>query len=203
MRKNFKIDRYYAIVVLCWVEKMRIYNILVSSKVNGKGKRLVIWTQGCSILCKGCFNPETHDFSAGYDVTIEAIMEMVRKSDIDGVTISGGEPFDQKDALLNLVSALRDTTNLDIIVYSGYSLQELSLNELSRQILQKIDAVITGKYDEGKKNTRYLYGSSNQEVTLISDKFSKDDFEGPQEFEILVQSNGMKIITGFPIEGVF
>lgn len=84
---------------------LRLSGIIDESIVDGPGIRYVIFTQGCPHHCPGCHNPQTHDFSGGFNADIPAILEAIREDPLlDGITLSGGEPFCQAEALGSLWS---------------------------------------------------------------------------------------------------
>ena len=129
----------------------------------GFGRRVGIWFQGCSIRCPGCISPDTWDPAPGQttvDETNAAIAPWL--SSADGVTISGGEPFDQPAALQALLVALRPRINGDVLVFTGYELAAVS-SSLDR-FADTIDTLITGPFDARAGQTLTLRGSDNQEV---------------------------------------
>src|SRR3990172_12478082 len=98
--------------------KIYLHAFEPSSRANGPGLRAVLWTQGCSLGCPGCFNSETHDPGAGREVDVELLAgEIAGRHGIDGVSISGGEPLQQAEALCELLERLRPTS-LSILVRS-------------------------------------------------------------------------------------
>ena len=93
--------------------KIRIHDLIPISNVNGPGKRFCIWVQGCNLNCPNCFNPTTHSFTLGSLYQIEEILQMiVSVKGIEGISISGGEPFLQSNALLELATMIKKKTNL-------------------------------------------------------------------------------------------
>src|SRR5438045_2768327 len=98
--------------------ELRLHQFLPASRANGPGRRAVLWFQGCSLNCPGCFNPQTHAFSGGEGVTVEEMVaRLVGLGDsIEGVTLSGGEPFQHRLAVLSLLSQLRAETKLGVLV---------------------------------------------------------------------------------------
>ena len=144
---------------------MRIAGTIPCSLVNGPGIRYVIFTQGCPHKCFGCQNPETWDAEGGVLVqpsTIwESIIDHVRT--LDGITISGGEPYLQGQELLYLMNWVRSTDltkNLDIWLYTGYEWEDIKDHPLTKLV----DVVVTGRFHMSEKVTGKLYGSSNQRV---------------------------------------
>lgn len=140
--------------------------------VLGPGTRAGIWLQGCSIRCAGCVSMDTwNNPDAGQQVTVTDVADWLSGLiGIEGVTISGGEPFDQPASLLELVRGIRerfDSDCFDILVFSGYSSRVLRGKH--SVVLEHIDAVVTGPYLQSKAVTGQLRGSSNQNVELCSD----------------------------------
>ncbi len=148
-------------------EKIRIAGIVEESIVDGPGLRFVIFTQGCPHNCKGCHNPQTHDFNGGEEIPIEGIIEKIKSNPLlKGITLSGGEPFMQAKALSILLDKIKDT-KLDIITYTGFRFEELLQKENDEncfmELLERTDIIIDGKFEEDKKNENLMYrGSSNQ-----------------------------------------
>ena len=145
--------------------KLRISGIVNDSIVDGPGIRLTIFTQGCLFNCPNCHNPQTHDLNGGYDQEISEIMALIEKNSLlDGVTISGGEPFLQPKALLNLVKQIQ-SLSLSVMVYSGYTFEQLINDTAKRALLQEIDYLVDGLFIEELKSLELLYrGSSNQRL---------------------------------------
>ena len=110
---------------------MKIARILYPVKNLGPGNRIGIWFSGCHKYCKGCANPELWDDKSIGDIsgeTVQMVIGQLRSDkypEIDGVTISGGEPFLQPDALREVINILLKENIKDILVYSGYQKVEL------------------------------------------------------------------------------
>jgi anaerobic ribonucleoside-triphosphate reductase activating protein len=133
----------------------------------GPGQRLGIWFQGCSIRCSGCISADT--WGPGRTVVdVTTLLEQVAPwlDKADGITISGGEPFDQFDALLQMLVGLRQRTAADILVYSGHPLE--TLQPMLDQARDLIDAVISDPYLERAAQSLALRGSDNQRLTLLT-----------------------------------
>lgn len=133
----------------------------------GPGQRLGIWFQGCSIRCSGCISSDT--WGPGRTVVdVATLLEQVAPwlAQADGITISGGEPFDQFDALLQMLVGLRQRTAADILVYSGHPLE--TLQPMLDQARDLIDAVISDPYLEHAAQSLALRGSDNQRLTLLT-----------------------------------
>lgn len=150
--------------------KIRIAGIVNDSIVDGLGFRLTIFTQGCLRRCPGCHNPQTHDFNGGETKDIDEIIELVRKNPLlDGVTLSGGEPFAQATACAAIAKAVH-SMGLNVWCYTGYTFEELLTNSgVLRELLNNIDVLVDGPFIEKQKtlNSRFR-GSSNQRIIDVS-----------------------------------
>jgi len=178
---------------------MNIAHIEENCFVYGPGCRFVIWTQGCSIHCDGCWNKEMWSFDTINEISMHKLTEQIENEieSIEGVTILGGEPFDQFDELKKLVKQIRKL-DLSIIVYTGYSLNEL-LKKNYTKIYEFIDILISEKYDNSKRSDNGgLIGSSNQKITFLSNKYSKEELPLNNQIEISINSNGQINYYGFP-----
>jgi anaerobic ribonucleoside-triphosphate reductase activating protein len=133
----------------------------------GPGRRLGIWFQGCSIRCPGCISADTWASDRGVtsvDELFEAVSPWLSWS--DGVTVSGGEPFDQPDALHELLLKIRHASRGDILLYTGYTFESLSSQLCHFEGL--IDAMITDPFDRKVSRTMALRGSDNQRLIWLT-----------------------------------
>ena len=129
----------------------------------GPGRRLGIWFQGCSLRCEGCISVDTWA-TAKTLIPIEQLMTKLSSylPLIDGITISGGEPFDQFEALLAIVVQLRKKTKVDILVYTGYAVEDIT--DQLQQIKPYIDVLISDPFQRQSSQTLRLRGSDNQRL---------------------------------------
>lgn len=139
--------------------KIRISGLIQESIVDGPGLRFVIFMQGCVLNCKNCHNPQTHNLTGGYEIDTDEIIQTICENPLlDGVTISGGEPFLQEKQLIPLIKKIKQH-NLSTIVYTGYTFEKLK----NKDLLNYIDYLIDGPYIEELKSLSLMYrGSSNQ-----------------------------------------
>lgn len=151
--------------------KIRLAGIIENSINNGEGIRKVIFAQGCKHHCKGCFNPSTHDFNGGYECDTDKIIERINNDYmIDGVTFSGGDPFEQAEAFAEIAKNINP--ELNIWCYTGYTLQEI-INKANEKpewvdLLTHIDVLVDGKFEEDKKDRNLKFkGSSNQNIIQL------------------------------------
>ena len=168
------------------------------SKVNGPGNRFVLWTQGCSKGCSECFNPETWSTNIYKELSPRQIFELVKNFEVDGITISGGDPLEQEDELLELLMLLSSMRlRKGIILFSGFTRAEISSNIIREKCLSYIDVLIDGRYEKNLKVDFSLKGSSNQEFYFFSNKISSSELVFDQEIEIS-SLEGDIMMTGFP-----
>ena len=153
---------------------LRIAGIIQESVCDGPGIRLVVFTQGCFRHCKGCHNPQTHDPNGGYDISVDGLLEMVSKNPLlDGVTLSGGEPFLQAGVLAEFAEKCHQH-DLSVMVYTGYQYEEILMQEENadwQKLLHVADILVDGPFIQEKAAPEIPFiGSSNQrifELTLM------------------------------------
>lgn len=153
------------------------FNLQISSlhwpvTVLGYGKRVGIWFQGCTIGCQGCCAPDTWESDPKLFTTVDKVMSWVHSIDsdeIDGFTISGGEPFQQPEALFELLQQLAlmkgNPAKRDVLVYSGFSFA--ALRRRYRALIELCDMVISDPYKEDSE-AAHLRGSVNQTLNFLS-----------------------------------
>lgn len=139
----------------------------------GPGQRIGLWVQGCSLHCKGCLSPDTwHQRDNAIEIS-ELIAQLSQWFPFaDGITISGGEPFEQPKALQQLLKALRQHFQGDISVYSGYEWEQIKQQVLEMDGL--IDALMSGPYQENAPQTQLLRGSDNQQLHRLTPLAMRD-----------------------------
>lgn len=183
---------------------LRLHSLMECSAVNGPGRRAVIWTQGCSLQCPGCWNPQTHNPLLGFRREVPEVVEWLSKvgrdNSIEGLTISGGEPMEQAPAILELLHQLKAADPaLSIGLFSGYSERELySTDRLA--IRNYLDFAVLGRYNPMRPGTNAMVSSTNQALHLYTSRYSRADF-AEQSVEIQIDDTGLTQITGFPILG--
>ena len=153
---------------------IRVAGILENSQVNGHGNRLVIFVSGCTIHCEHCQNKDMQDFGYGDYIPMDNIIDKIRTNlpIIDGITISGGEPFDNTRKLITLLRMIRkEFADINIWCYSGYTLNQILMDKKNRlKMLKYIDYLVEGPYIpeldpslNGKERPKYR-GSLNQNI---------------------------------------
>lgn len=149
---------------------MRIAGIVNDSIVDGPGLRLAIFAQGCPHHCPGCHNPESHDFAGGSDMDTEKIIARMDANPLlDGITLTGGEPFEQPDACRILADAAH-ARGLNVWAYSGYTFEQLCAVPEKRRLLEACDVLVDGPFllEERSLDLRFR-GSKNQRVLKVAE----------------------------------
>ncbi len=157
---------------------IRLAGIHEESTVDGPGIRYTVFTQGCLHNCPGCHNMETHPTDGGYRQEINKIIEDIKKSElISGVTVSGGEPFLQIYPLKYLLMSIKKETQLNTMLYTGYTIEELinpdgefkDRKEIIENILKYTDILVDGRFIENEKSmTLKFRGSKNQRLIPLN-----------------------------------
>ena len=196
---------------------MLIHAIFPQSTVNGPGNRAVVWLQGCTLGCEGCWNPQSHAFLQQHYWPVEKVAEWVLScKDVEGITLSGGEPMQQADELLELYCKIKlSRPEFSIGIFSGYTLHELETGRwkfrsrvgtwkagdpnLFAAIRAFLDFGIFGRFNRHMVSTdKPLCGSRNQSVIFFTDPYSQEDLE-QQGYEINLAEDGRTAtVTGFP-----
>lgn len=176
---------------------LKLHSFAKLSRANGPGKRAVVWFQGCSLACVGCFNPETHT-SQGDLWLVDRLVETLQadNASLDGITVSGGEPLEQPDALRELIQNWKAYGQGTVIVLTGYTWQEIQGDPQRRDAVQLADVVVSGRYNASQHLGSGLRGSRNKEYHFLTDDYSEEDFRELPEIEILIDESGTIIWTG-------
>lgn len=176
----------------------RLHALMPESRANGPGSRMVIWFQGCTLDCPGCFNTLTHPSSNSGLTSVASIVEIIMNAAhrLDGVTITGGEPFQQSEALECLVREIRRKTSLSVLVFSGHTKDEIMRLPLGNDILADVDVLIAGRYIKKLHSGRGLCGSSNQAVHFLSSRYTEKDVVLAPVAEVRISAEGTIQVTG-------
>jgi anaerobic ribonucleoside-triphosphate reductase activating protein len=135
--------------------------------VLGPGERIAVWTQGCSIRCKGCMSKHTWEFNKNYKKNIKEFIHELNQYNCKSITISGGEPFDQINFLFFL-KELRNNGFDDILVYSGYPYN--FIKQSFKKCLFYIDVLISEPFESGNESLLAYKGSDNQKAIIFNKK---------------------------------
>ncbi|GDY03293.1 radical SAM protein [Planctomycetota bacterium] len=169
------------------------------SAANGPGQRFVIWVQGCAIRCPGCWNPDTWTFATRQLRDTAALAdEIVATSEIEGVTLTGGEPFHQARALVDVASRVR-AAGLSVFVFTGYDLHELNQSDHC-ELLALTDVLVSGRYVQSLRSFESEWrGSTNQRVHFLSARYTEASMADSAHVEFHLAPDGELSVTGFPL----
>lgn len=178
--------------------KIQLYMTCRSTKALGPYTRYAVWVQGCKKRCPGCIAPDAQPLDGGYVEDVECLVQdILSQPDIEGITISGGEPFLQQEALCELIDTLHSKRDLGVIVYTGMLYEEIAQTPLAK----RCDLIVDGEYIEALNDDLSLRGSSNQRVICISSRYAnivKQHYGLPgRKMEFVIKNNRTSMI-GIP-----
>ncbi|SFC67517.1 anaerobic ribonucleoside-triphosphate reductase activating protein [Clostridium uliginosum] len=168
---------------------IRLSGIAYESLVNGPGMRRVFFSQGCNHNCKGCFNPDTHDFNGGEEMDMdELIQDVLGNSMIRGVTFSGGDPFERAYQFSYMAKIFKNN-KLNIWCYTGYTFEyimsHLESNNAWKELLSNIDVLVDGRFEEDKMEDGLKFrGSLNQRIVDVQESLKHNKVIKFKEYEI-------------------
>lgn len=143
--------------------KFRVLDIIRGTTVDGPGFRTAIYFAGCRHACHGCHNPQSWDFNAGTEMTLEEIMEVVEEEDFD-VTLSGGDPMYHPEEIAALAESIRALGH-KVWLYTGFTIEEILADERLSLPLPYLDAIVDGPYVAALRDPDLPFrGSSNQRI---------------------------------------
>jgi anaerobic ribonucleoside-triphosphate reductase activating protein len=178
----------------------RMHAVLPRSRANGPGLRYVIWSQGCTLACPGCFNPETH--SPGGPGLVrdpgDLADAVLAEPGIEGVTLSGGEPLEQPAAVAAFCRQLKARSGLGIVVLTGFTRAEIERDPGRMAAVAGADMVIAGRYNARLHLGSGLRGSANKAYWARTARYRAADFAAVPEVELIVAPDGSVTVTGLP-----
>src|SRR5687767_2359012 len=173
---------------------MNVHAIEPRSKANGPGTRFVVWLQGCTLGCAGCFNPSTHA-AGGTPMTIAELAAQMTASGAEGLSLSGGEPLQQAHATIAILDAAR-AAGMSTLAFSGYTREEIEALDGGPAVLARLDVLIDGRYVAAERLATGLRGSANQRIHLLTDRYRLADVEATPVAEIRIARGGDVVLTG-------
>lgn len=150
-------------------EQIKVAGIVDESIVDGPGIRFVVFVQGCKHKCEGCHNSHTQDFNGGEYMSVSSLIKRIKENPLlDGVTLSGGEPFEQSQSVSELAKQLKEL-KYHIITYSGFTYEDIQIRGIENpsylKLLDNTDILIDGKFELLKRNLKLNFrGSENQRI---------------------------------------
>ncbi|HNT78780.1 MAG TPA: 4Fe-4S single cluster domain-containing protein [Anaerolineae bacterium] len=180
------------------MQTLRVARFLPGSRANGPGARAVVWMQGCTLGCPGCFNPEMQPPEGGTLTPVDALFaQIVALGDaIEGVSFSGGEPLQQFDPLLALLERIRRETALSTLIFTGYTWDEVQVFPAAAELLACADVFIAGRYDATQPLGHGMLGSANQTIHLLTDRYTLADIQAVPPAEVVITETGDVVISG-------
>ena len=182
---------------------LNVHAVLAVSYANGPGPRAAVWTQGCNLCCPGCCNPLTHSHSPNMLLDPQWLAgAILAVPGIEGVTISGGEPFEQAAAVGRLCRAVR-RGGLSVMLFSGWTYEHINRcgNQTVRNLLDQIDILVAGPFIQHLADSHLLWrGSRNQQIRFLTGRYRPDVLQdaGPPQVEGRLSPGAPLQITGFP-----
>ena len=179
--------------------KLRVYNIIKNTKVEGPGNRYCIWVQGCSRHCRGCQATHTWAYNKGELYNADDIIQDICKhsQNIEGVTFLGGEPFEQAETLGIIAEAVKKK-KLSVVCFTGGKYEELKLESKNKKLLDNTDLLIDGEFiEELTDYSRPWCGSSNQRYLFLTDRYNEEIFtKYKNKVEVNISKNGQIFMNG-------
>lgn len=184
--------------------QLRVAQLVEQTRAEGPGCRTAIWVQGCSLRCPGCCNPEMFSTRGGEAREVAdlagAAIALGAAGAIEGISLLGGEPFEQAAAAAALAARVR-ASGLSVVVFTGYTLAELDRVDGAGALLASIDLLFDGRYDRDRpdRERRWL-GSTNQVVHFLTDCYDPGDpqLRAPDTVELRLGPGGLQV-NGWPV----
>lgn len=186
---------------------LRVGAVVPRTTAEGPGARFAVWAQGCTIQCSGCFNPHLWGARGGYEIRVtdlhKQILDVAAGGEIEGITLLGGEPFEQAQAFALLAAAVK-TAGLSVMVFSGYELAELQASkapEGAAALLAHTDLLVDGPYRAGQPDfARPWVGSTNQGFHFLTNRYRQLApvlTTSPDRIEVRVGRTGEVALNGW------
>jgi anaerobic ribonucleoside-triphosphate reductase activating protein len=186
-------------------DAVAVARLLTRTRAEGPGERTAVWVQGCTIRCPGCFNPHLWTFRGGWRVPVNTLAAQIIAAGTQGLTLLGGEPFDQAPALAKVAAAVREAGR-SVMTFTGYTRTELHAAAAAGQrgvadLLAQTDLLAAGPFLADRIDTaRPWVGSTNQELVLLSERFPRmpDEVKAtPDRVEVTVDATGRVAVNGW------
>jgi anaerobic ribonucleoside-triphosphate reductase activating protein len=181
---------------------LRVAQIVADTDAEGPGRRFALWVQGCAIRCPGCCNPEMFNARGGRVAAVAELVALVEATaGIEGVTVLGGEPFEQADGVGAFAEGVR-ALGLSVMVFTGHVVEELRgrADPGVDRLLAATDLLVDGPYlrDQPEDGRRWI-GSTNQRYHFLTGRYSLTEprFWSGNTVEIRVEK-GRIMVNGWP-----
>lgn len=172
----------------------------------GPGRRIGLWFQGCSIRCPGCISVDTWAHDVGH-VPLSDVIERIAAlaAEADGLTVSGGEPFDQPDALTAILAAWRELSDRSVLLFTGREIADIQTWLSAHPDL--VDAIVTGPFRAELPQTKAMRGSDNQQLHILTPRgqamahYDRDLASGDRKLDVMFDADGDAWLAGIPARG--
>ncbi|MCU0527108.1 MAG: radical SAM protein [Elainella sp. Prado103] len=181
---------------------LNIMGYVDESEVNGPGSRAVVWVQGCSRECPGCFNPASWSFEVNHLISVDDLVaQILSHPRNEGVTFSGGEPFWQAPALAEVARQVK-ARGLNVMSFTGFTLEQLQNNATipgAQDLLDQLDLLIDGPYIESLAvhSPDVPVASTNQRIHIFNPTFQNRIDWASDQIEVHILKDGSRIVTGY------
>jgi len=173
------------------INMLNLAAIKIRSQANGPGMRSVIWTQGCSLGCEGCFNESMRPFEEVMRVKAKQLARWLAELPVAGLTVSGGEPFDQAAGLYDLLGFYRESCDKTIMVFTGYTFEELKAAPRKIRAALLADALVSGRFVGGGH-------WENKKLILPTGRIKASEISAAPSLEAHI-SGFSTFLTGYPV----
>lgn len=183
---------------------LQVGQIVSDTEAEGPGRRFAVWVQGCPLRCRDCCNTHMLPFRGGVAHDAARLAEQVLHAPVEGVTLLGGEPTAQPEAVAEICARVQDGGK-STMVFSGYTLAELRSRQdpAINALLAACDLLVDGPYERERPETKRRWiGSCNQVMHFLTDRYSPDDpqFMARNSVELRL-SAGALVVNGWPALG--
>jgi anaerobic ribonucleoside-triphosphate reductase activating protein len=174
------------------------------TSVLGPGSRAGVWVQGCTFVCPGCIAPEWKPQQVNQLTSVKELAERILAEEVDGITLSGGEPFLQAPALAELMRLIREQREINCITFTGFTYSALKHTPQAKVLLDQVDLLVDGSYVASRNPGVGMRGSDNQRFHFLTDRLADCGFPfetAPRGTELHFQGNDL-LVVGIPAHGV-
>lgn len=188
---------------------LRVGPRVTGTIAEGPGSRYALWLQGCRLRCPGCCNPHLLDPAGGEELEVAALVReiLAARDHVEGLTLLGGEPFDQADGAASLCREVR-RAGLSVVVFTGYTLEELRArgDAGAAELLAATDLLVDGRYDRTRpERARRWAGSANQRFHFLTGRYAPGveraaAGELERTVEVRLGADGRVFVNGWPEE---
>ena len=181
--------------------QLRISWYTPDTECLGPGKRFALWVQGCRQRCEGCIAQSLQRLDGGVLWKIDDLVYEIILSGADGLSISGGEPFLQSQALATLIRSVRQhCPRRGVIVYTGLLYEELVKDSDAIELIAQTDLLIDGVYISELDDGKAMRGSSNQRLIILTNIYSDSDLPTSRTNKVIFTGSMFRMV-GIPSKG--